>query len=154
MSSRGRWEALGALPPDRLEALRKVATIESVGSPTRIDGANLSDAEVEDLLSRVLTTLLLLRAGYTYVPYASLERVIEENKDLYDKALRRRQTTSWPPMRACSATARRAPHGIQRERGVARGRRRCGSTPSWFTVTRNSMTMRPAIRRRGHRRLS
>jgi Fic family protein len=44
-------------------------------------------------LSRVLTTLLLLRAGYTYVPYASFERVIEENKDLYYKALRRTQTT-------------------------------------------------------------
>ena len=44
-------------------------------------------------LSRVLTTLLLLRAGYDYVPYASLESVIEENKDLYYKALRRTQTT-------------------------------------------------------------
>lgn len=44
-------------------------------------------------LSRVLTTLLLLRAGYAYVPYASLERVIEDNKDLYYKALRRTQTT-------------------------------------------------------------
>jgi len=44
-------------------------------------------------LSRVLTTLLLLRAGYLYVPYASLERVVEENKDLYYKALRRTQTT-------------------------------------------------------------
>jgi Fic family protein len=44
-------------------------------------------------LSRVLTTLLLLRAGYAYVSYASLERVIEDNKDLYYKALRRTQTT-------------------------------------------------------------
>ena len=44
-------------------------------------------------LSRVLTTLLLLRAGYIYAPYASLERVIEENKDLHYKALRRTQTT-------------------------------------------------------------
>ena len=44
-------------------------------------------------LSRTLTTLLLLRAGYDYVPYASLESVIEENKDLYYKALRRTQTT-------------------------------------------------------------
>ena len=44
-------------------------------------------------LSRVITTLLLLRAGYAYVPYASLERVIEENKDLYYKALRRTQAT-------------------------------------------------------------
>ena len=227
---KGRWEALKTLSPDRLSALRKVATIESVGSSTRIEGAKLTDAQVEGLLSqalsiksfksrdeqevagyaeamdlvfeafadlrltenhirqlhqtllrhsdkyerhrgsyktlpnnvaafdadgreigiifetaspfdtpremealvawtrkaideevlhplliiavfivtflaihpfqdgngrlsRVLTTLLLLRAGYTYVPYASLERVIEENKDLYYKALRRTQTT-------------------------------------------------------------
>lgn len=227
---KGKWEALKTFSPDRLSALRKVATIESVGSSTRIEGAKLSDAEVEDLLSRaisiksfktrdeqevagyaeamdlvfeayadmhltenhirqlhqtllrhsdkdahhrssyktlsnnvaafdvdgreigvvfettspfdtpremealvawtrktldeealhpllviaifivaflaihpfqdgngrlsrVLTALLLLRAGYAYVPYASLERVIEENKDLYYKALRRTQTT-------------------------------------------------------------
>lgn len=227
---KGRWEALKTLSPDRLGALRKVATIESIGSSTRIEGAKLSDAEVEDLLSRaisiqsfrtrdeqevagyaeamdlvfeayadmrltenhvrqlhqvllrhsdkderhrgsyktlsnnvvafdrdgreigivfettspfdtpremesliawtrktldeqalhplliiaifvvtflaihpfqdgngrlsrVLTTLLLLRAGYAHVPYASLERVIEENKELYYKALRRTQTT-------------------------------------------------------------
>jgi Fic family protein len=44
-------------------------------------------------LSRILTTLLLLRSGYGYVPYSSLERVIEENKDFYYKALRRAQTT-------------------------------------------------------------
>jgi Fic family protein len=227
---KGKWEALKTLSPDRLNALRKVATIESIGSSTRIEGAKLTDAEVEDLLSqalsiksfktrdeqevagyaeamdlvfeafadmrltenhirqlhrtllrhstkderhrgsyrtlpnnvvafdadgreigivfetttpfdtpremealvawtrkaieeevmhplliaavfiatilaihpfqdgngrlsRVLTTLLLLRAGYAYVLYASLERVIEENKDLYYKALRRTQTT-------------------------------------------------------------
>lgn len=226
---KGRWDALKTLSPDRLSALRKVATIESVGSSTRIEGAKLTDAQVETLLSdiaiksfktrdeqevagyaeamdlvfesfgdlrltenhvrqlhqtllrhsdkderhrgsyktlpnhvvafdadgreigivfettapfdtsremealvawarkaieeeamhplliaavfivtflaihpfqdgngrlsRVLTTLLLLRAGYAYVPYASLERVIEENKDLYYKALRRTQAT-------------------------------------------------------------
>lgn len=44
-------------------------------------------------LSRILITLMLLRAGYDYVPYASLESVVEENKDLYYKALRRTQTT-------------------------------------------------------------
>ncbi|RLA42899.1 MAG: Fic family protein, partial [Gammaproteobacteria bacterium] len=33
------------------------------------------------------------RAGYDYVPYASLESVVEENKDIYYKALRRTQTT-------------------------------------------------------------
>ena len=44
-------------------------------------------------LSRVLTTLLLLRHGYGYVPYSSLESVIEENKESYYKALRRTQST-------------------------------------------------------------
>jgi len=44
-------------------------------------------------LSRVLTTLLLQRAGYAYVPYASLESVVEQNQDLYHKALRRTQAT-------------------------------------------------------------
>ena len=226
---KGRWEALQTLSPDRLQSLRRVATIESIGSSTRIEGARLSDAQVETLLatiairafetrdeqevagyaeamdlvfeaysdlrftenhirqlhqillrhsdkdvthrgnyktlannvvaldaegrqiavvfqtaspfetplrmealvgwtrkaldeeamhplliiavfvvtflaihpfqdgngrlSRVLTSLLLLRAGYAYVPFASLERVIEENKDLYYRALRRTQTT-------------------------------------------------------------
>lgn len=44
-------------------------------------------------LSRVLTTLLLLRHGYSYVPYASLESVIEENKAFYYTALRKTQGT-------------------------------------------------------------
>lgn len=44
-------------------------------------------------LSRALTTLLLLRAGYAYVPYSSLESVIEQNKDAYYLALRKTQGT-------------------------------------------------------------
>ncbi len=43
-------------------------------------------------LSWILTTLLL-RLGYEYVPYISLESIIEENKDLYYKALRQTQKT-------------------------------------------------------------
>lgn len=56
-----------------------------------------------DRLSRILTTLLLLRAGYAYVPYASLESVIERTKDDYYRALRRTQgtlrsdDTDWQP---------------------------------------------------------
>jgi Fic family protein len=44
-------------------------------------------------LSRVLTTLLLMRAGYSYVPYSSMESVVERNKDSYYLALRRTQQT-------------------------------------------------------------
>jgi len=226
---KGKWQAFKTMSPERLQQLRKVATIESVGSSTRIEGAKLSDAQVETLLSnltstsfktrdeqevagyaeamdlvfqayedlhltenhirqlhqqllrhsnkderhrgnyktlpnhvvaknaqgqevgvvfetatpfdtpremealvkwaakaideksmhplliiavfavvflaihpfqdgngrlsRILTTLLLLRAGYDYVPYTSLESIVEENKDIYYKSLRRTQTT-------------------------------------------------------------
>jgi len=42
-------------------------------------------------LSRALTGLLMLKAGYEYVPYASVERVIEQNKMAYYHALRASQ---------------------------------------------------------------
>lgn len=54
-------------------------------------------------LSRVLTTLLLLKCGYSYVPYSSLEAVIEENKQTYYATLRLTQKTlsdetpNWEP---------------------------------------------------------
>jgi Fic family protein len=38
-------------------------------------------------LSRILTTLLMLRAGYAYVPYSSLESVIEQSQQAYYLAL-------------------------------------------------------------------
>lgn len=46
-------------------------------------------------LSRVLTTLLLLQAGYAYVPYSSLDGVIEQQKEAYDRAVRRTQRAVW-----------------------------------------------------------
>lgn len=50
---KGAWKALGTLAPERLSALRRVATIESVGSSTRIEGAKLTDREVERLLGNI-----------------------------------------------------------------------------------------------------
>ncbi len=44
-------------------------------------------------LSRVLTTLLLLKSGYRYIPYSSMESIIERNKDAYYLALQRTQKT-------------------------------------------------------------
>jgi Fic family protein len=260
---KGAWRALGTLAPERLSALRRVATIESIGSSTRIEGSKLSDREVEQLLSnleiqkfdsrdeqevagyaevmetvfshsadipltenyirqlhrdllahsgkderhrggyktnpnhvsafdadgreigivfetatafdtprlmeelvawtrqafddkklhplfivavftvvfleihpfqdgngrlsRILTTLLLLRAGYSYVPYSSLESVIEQSKEAYYLALRRTQSTiraqtpDWQPwlnffLRALQQQKRRLEKKIERER--------------------------------------
>ena len=50
---KGAWQALGTLAPERLSALRRVATIESIGSSARMEGSKLSDREVERLLSNV-----------------------------------------------------------------------------------------------------
>jgi Fic family protein len=47
---KGRWLSLSRILPERLEALKKVATIQSAGSSTRIEGAKLTDEEVESLL--------------------------------------------------------------------------------------------------------
>ena len=50
---KGAWRALGTLAPERLKALRHVATIESIGSSTRIEGSKLTDREVEQLLANL-----------------------------------------------------------------------------------------------------
>jgi Fic family protein len=50
---KGSWRLLEGMHPERLDSLRRVATIESVGSSTRIEGARLSDSQVKALLGRV-----------------------------------------------------------------------------------------------------
>ena len=62
---KGRWEALRTLAPERLNKLRKVAKIESVGSSTRIEGAKLTDAQVETLLSGIKTNSFHNRKQHT-----------------------------------------------------------------------------------------
>lgn len=50
---KGTWRAIGRIAPERLAGLRRIATIESIGSSTRIEGAKLTDREVERLLSNL-----------------------------------------------------------------------------------------------------
>lgn len=80
---KGRWQALGRLAPDRLSALRRVATIESVGSSTRIEGAKLSDAEVDRLLSRFDVRAFRSRDEQEVAGYAAaMELVFESWREL------------------------------------------------------------------------
>lgn len=44
-------------------------------------------------ISRILTNLLLLQAGYQYMPYVSHEKLVEDNKADYYMALRKSQKT-------------------------------------------------------------
>lgn len=78
-------------------------------------------------LSRILTMLLLLRAGYSYVSYCSLESVIEQTRDAYYLALRQTQGTirtdrpDWQPwlsyfLESLSEQQRRLAKKLERER--------------------------------------
>lgn len=80
-------------------------------------------------LSRVLTTLLLLQAGYAYVPYSSLESVVEASKEAYYLALRQTQGTirsdapNWQPwllffLRSLAEQVRRLTVKVEREKIV------------------------------------
>jgi len=80
-------------------------------------------------ISRALTTLMLLQAGYAYVPYSSMESVIELNKEAYYLALRQTQGTirteapNWQPwlvffLRSLAEQVRRLEKKVEREKLV------------------------------------
>jgi len=73
---KGAWRALGTLAPDRLSALRRVATIESIGSSTRIEGSRLTDREVERLLSNLAIQTFETRDEQEVAGYAELMELI------------------------------------------------------------------------------
>ena len=50
---KGSWRSLKTLAPEKLATLKKVATIESIGSSTRIEGVKMSDRQIETLLSNL-----------------------------------------------------------------------------------------------------
>ena len=75
---KGAWQALGTLAPERLSALRRVATIESVGSSTRIEGSTLSDSEVEKLLSNLSIGTFATRDEQEVAGYAeTMEQIFQ-----------------------------------------------------------------------------
>ena len=76
---KGVWRTLGTLAPDRLSALRRVATIESIGSSTRIEGSKLSDREVERLLSNLLIQSFETRDEQEVAGYAELMDLVFES---------------------------------------------------------------------------
>ena len=75
---KGAWKALGTLAPERLTALRRVATIESVGSSTRIEGSKLSDRHVETLLANLSIHTFTTRDEQEVAGYAeTMEQVFQ-----------------------------------------------------------------------------
>lgn len=73
---KGAWRALGSLAPERLNALRRVATIESIGSSTRIEGSKLSNREVESLLAKLEIKSFTSRDEQEVAGYADVMETI------------------------------------------------------------------------------
>jgi Fic family protein len=76
---KGAWTGFANLRPEQLKNLKKVSTIESIGSSNRIEGNKLSDAEVEELLSRIEKKSFESRDEEEIAGYAELMNIIFDN---------------------------------------------------------------------------
>ena len=76
---KGVWSMMHSLTPDRLQSLRKVATIESIGSSTRIEGAKLTDEQIETLLGGAITKSFVTRDEQEVAGYAELMETVFDN---------------------------------------------------------------------------
>ena len=103
---KGAWRALGQLAPEHLNSLKKVATIESIGSSTRIEGSKLTDKEVEALLSNLKFKKFATRDEQDVAGYAELMNLIFQNyahipftenyiQQLHDELLQYSEKDSW-----------------------------------------------------------
>lgn len=73
---KGAWRTLRAIAPERLTALRRVATIESVGSSTRIEGVQMTNAQIEALLSGLEIRAFASRDEQEVAGYADLMETV------------------------------------------------------------------------------
>ena len=84
---KGEWKQLDKAGNRYLKELRKIATIQSIGSSTRIEGSTMTDVEIATLLKNLKISKLQTRdeqevGGY----YDTLETIIE-NADGIDLSL-------------------------------------------------------------------
>jgi Fic family protein len=103
---KGAWKALGQLAPEQLNILKQVATIESIGSSTRIEGSKLSDKEVELLLSNLEIKHFSSRDEQEVAGYAETMNIVfqhfayiplSENyiKELHQRLLQYSEKDDW-----------------------------------------------------------
>jgi len=78
---KGKWNIIERQENIYLKELRKIATIESIGSSTRIEGGTLTDKEIEELLNDVKITKLKTRDEQEVIGYYDTLEIIYENYD-------------------------------------------------------------------------
>jgi Fic family protein len=76
---KGKWNIIEKQENLYLKELRKIATIESIGSSTRIEGGTLTDNEIETLLKNVKITELKTRDEQEVIGYYETLEIIYEN---------------------------------------------------------------------------
>jgi Fic family protein len=76
---KGAWKALGQLAPEKLNSLKRVASVESIGSSTRIEGSKLSDQEVGVLLANLRIKKFETRDEQEVAGYADVVNTIFQN---------------------------------------------------------------------------
>ena len=78
-SFKGKWNSIEKKENRYLKELKRIATIESIGSSTRIEGVKLSDKEIEKLLKNVKITKFKTRDEQEVVGYYETLDIILEN---------------------------------------------------------------------------
>ncbi|MDH5382102.1 MAG: Fic family protein [Cyclobacteriaceae bacterium] len=78
-SFKGKWNVVEQKENVYLKELRKIATIESIGSSTRIEGAKLTNEEIKELLDNIEITKLKTRDQQEVVGYYDVLEIIYES---------------------------------------------------------------------------
>ena len=78
-SFKGKWNLVERKENRYLKELRTIATIESIGSSTRIEGAKLSNQEIKELLGKVRITAIKTRDQQEVAGYHDVLELIFEN---------------------------------------------------------------------------
>ncbi len=76
---KGKWNIAEKQENRYLKELRKIATIESIGSSTRIEGATLTDKEVKELLNDIKISKLKSRDEQEVIGYYEVLELIYDN---------------------------------------------------------------------------
>ena len=76
---RGKWNVVEKRENRYLKELRKIATIESIGSSTRIEGAIMTDEEIKQLLKDLKITKLNTRDKQEIIGYYEALELIFDN---------------------------------------------------------------------------
>ncbi len=76
---KGKWSVLENMSPTFLSELKNIATVQSIGSSTRIEGATLSDRDIKKLIAELKINKLDTRDEQEVIGYYDVLELIFDN---------------------------------------------------------------------------